>query len=217
MSSKTKIGIVGLGMVGDTLRRWFEEIKGYRHGQELFCYDLDPKKGASDDYGKADIIFVAVPTPPNPDGSCNTSVVKSVAAGIPDGKVVVIKSTVEPGTVEELQKKYPRKFFIFNPEFLTESQAWSDFIDPDRQIVAHTAKSKSFASDILAILPDAFFVSPGTKDKNCYGKVRINATEAEIGKYAANVFGYIKVIFGNILADAAHALEQKYKILKEGL
>ena len=63
----------------------------------------------------------------------------------------------------------------------------------------------------MALLPDAFFVSPGTKDKNCYGKIRINATEAEIGKYAANVFGYIKVIFGNILADIAHGMEQKFK------
>ena len=66
------------------------------------------------------IVFVAVPTPPNPDGSCNTSIVKSVVAQIPDGKTMVIKSTVEPGTAEELQKKYPKKHFLFNPEFLTE-------------------------------------------------------------------------------------------------
>lgn len=211
MNPKIKIGVVGLGMVGGTIQKWFEEIKGYKRGKELFCYDIDPKKSASDDITKADIIFVAVPTPPNADGSCNTTLVKSVVAEIPDGKVIVVKSTVEPGTVEYLQKKYPKKFMMFNPEFLTESQAWSDFVDPDRQIVGHTEKSKSFASDVLSILPDAFFVTPGTKDKNCYGKVRINATEAEMGKYAANVFGYIKVIFGNMLADAAYGLTQKFK------
>ncbi|MEK7078366.1 MAG: hypothetical protein AAB911_02250 [Patescibacteria group bacterium] len=211
MSQKFKIGVVGLGMVGDTIRRWFEEIQNYKRGKELFCYDTDAKKGYGDDYKKADIVFVSVPTPSNPDGSCNTSIVKSVVAEIPDGKTVVIKSTVEPGTAEELQKKYPKKYFIFNPEFLTESQAWSDFIDPDRQIVGHTEKSKSFTSEVANLLPDAFFVSPGTKNKDCYGKVRINATEAEIGKYAANVFGYIKVVFGNILADLAHATTQKFK------
>ncbi|MEK7209765.1 MAG: hypothetical protein AAB670_02470 [Patescibacteria group bacterium] len=215
MNTKTRIGIVGLGMVGDTIRKWFEEIKGYKRGKELFCYDTDAKKGYGGDYTKADIVFVSVPTPSNPDGSCNTSIVKSVVAEIPDGKTVVIKSTVEPGTVEYLQKKYPKKHFIFNPEFLTESQAWADFVDPDRQIVGHTEKSKPLASDVLGLLPDAFFVSPGTKDKNCYGKVRINATEAEVGKYAANVFGYIKVIFGNILADMAHGLTQKFK--KDGI
>ena len=213
--SKTKIGVVGLGMVGETVRKWFQEIKNYKRGVELFCYDTDAKKGYNDDYKKADIIFVAVPTPPNPDGSCNTSIVKSVVAEIPDGKTVVIKSTVEPGTVEYLQKKYPQKFFLFSPEFLSESQAWSDFVDPDRQIVGHTEASKSLTSDVVALLPDAFFVSPGTKDKDCYGKLRINATEAEIGKYANNVFGYIKVIYGNILADISYGLTQKFK--KEGI
>ncbi|MEK7500636.1 MAG: hypothetical protein AAB642_00740 [Patescibacteria group bacterium] len=206
-----KVGIIGLGMVGDNTRRWFEEVKKYRRGKDLFCYDIDSKKGFNDSLGEADIVFVCVPTPPRPDGGCDTSIVKKAAARIPDGKVVVIKSTVEPGTVELLQKKYPRKFFLFNPEFLTESQAWSDFVDPDKQIVGFTPQSKSLASDVLALLPDAFFISPGTKDKNCYGKIRINASEAEIGKYAANVFGYIKVIFGNILADIACGLDAKFK------
>lgn len=210
-TKKPKIGVVGLGFVGETIRKWFQELKGYKRGQDLFCYDTDAKKCASEDFKKADIIFVAVPTPPNPDGSCNTSIVKSIVAEIPNGKTIVIKSTVEPGTIEELQKKYPKKNFLFSPEFLTESQAWADFIDPDRQIVGHTESSKTLSSDVLALLPDAFFVSPGTKDKHCYGKVRINATEAELGKYAANVFGYIKVIFGNILADMAYGMEQKFK------
>lgn len=212
--NKIKIGIIGLGMVGDNTRRWFEEVKNYRRGKDLFCYDIDSKKGFNDGIGEADIVFVCLPTPPNPDGSCNTAIVKKAVAQIPDGKVVVIKSTVEPGTVETLQKKYPRKFFLFNPEFLTESQAWSDFVDPDRQIVGYTHSSKSLSSEVLSLLPDAFFISPGTKDKNCYGKIRINATEAEIGKYAGNVFGYIKVIYGNILADIAAGLAQKSK--KEG-
>ncbi len=215
MNPKIKIGVVGLGMVGGTVQKWFEEIKSYKRGQELFCYDIDPKKNANDDITKADIIFVAVPTPPNADGSCNTTLVKNTVAEIPDGKVIVVKSTVEPGTVEYLQKKHPKKLFLFSPEFLSESQAWSDFVDPDRQIVGHTEKSKSFSSDVVGILPDAFFVSPGTKDKDCYGKLRVNATEAEMGKYANNVFGYIKVIYGNILADLACALTEKFK--KDGI
>lgn len=208
---KLKIGIIGLGMVGDTIRQWFQEIKHYKRGTDLFCYDTDAQKSYRDDLTQADIIFVAVPTPPKTDGSCDTSMIKSAIAKIPNGKIIVIKSTVEPGTIENLQKKYPKKFFLFNPEFLTESQAWSDFIDPDRQIIGYTQESKFIAGDILALLPDAFFISPGTKDKNCYGKTRINATESEIGKYAANVFGYIKVIFGNMLADMARGLELKFK------
>src|SRR3989344_4096667 len=74
---KISIGIIGVGMVGEPKRRWFEEVQNYKRGRELFLYDADPKKGYFDDVNKADVIFVSVPTPPNPDGSCNVSIVKS--------------------------------------------------------------------------------------------------------------------------------------------
>ncbi len=202
-SRKIKIGIVGLGMVGEPIRRWFEEKNGYKRGRDLFCYDVDSAKGYSDDVNRADVIFVSVPTPSNHDGSCNISIVASAVNGIKDGKIVVVKSTVPPGTVEKLQKKYPKKRLIFNPEFLTESQAWEDFISPDRQIVGHTSKSISDTVEVLNLLPKKHFIRPWTSD---YSKKSINATEAEFGKYASNVFGYMKVIYGNILADLCHAI-----------
>ena len=195
-------------MVGDPIRRWFEENRGYRRGKDLFCYDVDSKKGFHDDINRAEVIFVAVPTPSNHDGSCNTSIVDSAVAQIKDRKIIVVKSTVEPGTVERLQKKHLRKKFIFNPEFLTESQPWLDYIKPDRQIIGHTAQSYPDVREVLALLPVAHFQRPWSSD---YLKKSVNATEAEMAKYAANVFGYIKVIYGNILADLCHALEQSFK------
>lgn len=207
-NSKIKIGIVGLGMVGEPIRKWFEELNGYKRGRDLFCYDVDSKKGYSDDINKADVVFVSVPTPSNNDGSCNTSIVESAVSKIKDNKIVVVKSTVPPGTVERLQKKYPKKRLIFNPEFLTESQAWNDFISPDRQIVGHTSKSVSDTVEVLNLLPKKHFIRPWTSD---YSKKSVNATEAEFGKYASNVFGYIKVIYGNILADLCYAINKKYE------
>ncbi|MBI2063910.1 MAG: UDP-glucose/GDP-mannose dehydrogenase family protein [Candidatus Yanofskybacteria bacterium] len=207
-NKKIKVGIVGLGMVGEPIRRWFEEYNKYRRGKELFCYDTDPKKGYSDDINKADIVFVAVPTPTNHDGSCNISIVQNAVATINDGKIVIIKSTVPPSTVESLQKKYPRKRLVFNPEFLTESQSWLDYIKPDRQILGHTARSYGDIKEIMAVLPRAHFERPWSSD---YTKKDINATEAELAKYASNVFGYIKVIYGNILADLSHALEAHFR------
>ncbi len=201
--TKLKIGIIGIGMVGGPIRKWFEEINGYKRGRDLFCYDVDPKKGYTDDVNLADIIFVSVPTPPNPDGSCNTSLVEAAVASIKEGKVVVVKSTIVPGTIESLQKKYPKKRLIFNPEFLTESQAWEDFLSPDRQIIGHTAKSVSDTVEVLNLLPKKNFIRPWTSD---YSKKSVNATEAEFGKYASNVFGYVKVIYGNILADLCYAM-----------
>ncbi len=210
---KIRVGIIGVGMVGEPIRRWFEEHLGYRRNKELFCYDTDPKKSFNDDVNKADIIFIAVPTPANPDGSCNLSAVESAVSAAGDGKIIVVKSTVSPGTVENLQKKYPRKRFIFNPEFLTESQAWLDFIKPDRQIVGHTLKSRGDTKEILALLPKANFERPWSSD---YTKKDINVTEAELAKYAANVFGYIKVIYGNILADVCHAITVDFDKRKIG-
>ena len=201
-NQKLKIGIIGLGMVGEPLRKWFEELNGYKRGRDLFCYDVDSKKGYSDDVNKAEIIFVSVPTPINPDGSCNVSIVESAVASVRDNKIVVIKSTVPPGTVERLQKKYPKKRVIFNPEFLTESQAWEDFLSPDRQIVGHTSKSISDTVEVLNLLPRKHFIRPWTSD---YSKKSVNSTEAEFGKYASNIFGYMKVIYGNILADLCYA------------
>ncbi len=207
-TSKIKVGIIGIGMVGEPVRKWFEGLMGYKRGKDLFCYDVDTKKGYSDDVNRADVVFVAVPTPPNPDGSCNISIVQNAVATIKDGKIVVVKSTVSPGTVQNLQDKYPKKRFIFNPEFLTESQAWEDFISPDRQIVATTSKSATDAVEVLNLLPRKNFIRPWTSD---YSKKSVNSTEAEMGKYASNVFGFVKVIYGNILADLSHALTLKYK------
>lgn len=208
MNAKLKVGIIGVGMVGEPIRRWFEERQGYRRGVELFCYDINPQKGCADDPNKADVIFVAVPTPANPDGSCNLSALEHALASIKDGKIVVIKSTIAPGTTERLQKKYPKKRLLFNPEFLTESQAWFDFVRPDRQIIAASPQSQSDAREILAILPQAHFARPWSSD---YSKKTTTPTEAEVAKYASNVFGYLKVIYANILADVSHALELQLK------
>ena len=206
--SKIRVGIIGLGMVGEPVRKWFEELNGYKRGRDLFCYDVDTKKGYNDDVNKADVVFISVPTPPNPDGSCNVSIVENVVSTVKDGKIVVVKSTVSPGTVQSLQNKYPKKRFIFNPEFLTESQAWEDFISPDRQIVGTTSKSATDAVEVLNLLPKKNFIRPWTSD---YSKKSVNSSEAEMGKYASNVFGFIKVMYGNILADLSHALTLKDK------
>src|SRR3989338_1954067 len=232
-NNRIKVGIIGLGMVGEPVKRWFEQHNGYKRGKDLFCYDADPKKGYSDDVNKADVIFVAVPTPTNSDGSCNTSIVESVVESLKDpaptlsadrhskkgrgwygagGEIGVVKSTVTPGTVENLQKKYPKKRFIFNPEFLTESQSWEDFISTDRQIVSTTSRSETDAVEILNLLPRKNFIRPWTSD---YSKKSVNTTEAEMGKYASNVFGFLKVAYGNILADLSHAMTLKYAAEKK--
>ncbi|MEK7154347.1 MAG: hypothetical protein AAB792_02215, partial [Patescibacteria group bacterium] len=63
--------------------------------------------------------------------------------------------------------------------------------------------SRGDAKEVLILLPKASFERPWSSD---YTKKDINATEAELAKYAANIFGYMKVVYGNILADICHAV-----------
>lgn len=203
MSERVRVGIVGLGMVGTPVRRWFEEERGHRRGVDLFCYDTNPALGYFDEFRNGTVVFICVPTPPNPDGSCNTSIVESVVASIPDGRIAVIKSTVPPGTTEMLQKRHTGLKLMFCPEFLTESQAWADFIHPSRQLIGVTPQSQPHSIEVLRLLPQGMFQRP---DAPVYGDRRVvTATEAEFAKYASNVFGAMKVAFANVMADVAWA------------
>lgn len=212
---KFRIGIVGVGMVGAPLKRYFEELKGYERGKDLFLYDIDPGKGYFDDVNRADIIFISVPTPRFADGSANFSAVEAAFRQISGAKVVVIKSTVPPGTTESLQKKYPRHKVLFNPEFLTECQAWEDFIRPDRQIVGFTDQSIDAAHIALSLLPKAPFMSPW--GLNTYRPIKITATEAELIKYGGNVYFSRKINFANVFAKLAEVHGADYGNVRFGL
>ncbi|HEY4523499.1 MAG TPA: hypothetical protein VJK04_01340 [Candidatus Paceibacterota bacterium] len=215
MRHSFNIGVVGVGMVGTPLARYFAEHKGYRRGKELFLFDINPEKNYGDDVGKADIIFICVPTPSAKDGSCDLSYVTSAVKRVGGSKIIVIKSTVPPGTTELFQKKYPRHKLLFNPENLTERSAWNDFIRPDAQIVGFTGGSKDAAMPVLQLLPKASFMSPW--GRGTYQRTEITATEAEIIKYARNVHFARKVNLANILATLAEKLEADYDNVRLGM
>lgn len=196
-------------MVGTPLKRWFEEA-GFIRGRDLFLFDKDPTKEFLDDIDKADIIFICVPTPRDADGSADISIAKDAISKISGNKIVVVKSTIPPGTTGNLQAEYPQHRFLFNPEFLTERNAWSDFIKPDRQLVGWTTQSHSIAKDVLAILPKAPLASPS-------GDLDISATEAEIIKYAANVFLARKVTFANAIHELAEYHQVNFDSISKGV
>ncbi|OHA08901.1 MAG: hypothetical protein A3A44_02300 [Candidatus Sungbacteria bacterium RIFCSPLOWO2_01_FULL_60_25] len=228
------VGVIGVGMVGTPLARYFREVKGYARGRDLFLYDIDPAKGCGDDVRRAGVVFVCVPTPPARDGSADTSAVRHafrmLAAPLPrrsvgalradrrrggGGKIVVIKSTVPPGTTEAFQREFPEHQVLFNPENLTERFAWEDFLRPDTQIVGFTAKSIDAAHPVLSLLPKAPFMSPWGTDT--YRRTAITATEAEIIKYARNIHFARKVNFANALARLAETMGADYENIRAGM
>lgn len=211
-----KIGIIGVGWVGAQLKKWFEEFKDYKAGMDLFTYDILPEKCVGN-INDAEVLFVVVPTPRDPKtGGCDTSIIeKAVSAIGGSGKVVVLKSTIPPGTTERLQKQYPQHKFLFNPEFLTEKTAWNDMLKPDRQIIGFTEQSLEEATMVLALLPKAPFMSPwGT---NTYNRTRITATEAEMIKYGGNVYFAQKVNWANALSKMAAKFGVDYENIRKGM
>lgn len=192
-----KLGIVGVGMVGGAVYEFYPDAIPY----DIVKYP-DNKQAVQE----ADIIFVAVPTPYDKDGDgFDLSMVKEAMSNISGEKIIVLKSTVWPGTTQDLQKEYPQHKVVFNPEFLREVSAPADFRDPDRQIVGFTEQSKDIAQEILDLLPRA-----------PYEKI-MPATEAEMAKYFGNTFLASKVIFANQIYDLCEKLGIDYEPVKEAV
>ena len=196
----TIIGIMGLGVVGDALHDYFE---GRRYSLRVF----DPYKGlgSEESINEADVVFICVPTPYRPDAGSDDSALEDAVSRLRGSKVVVIKSTVLPGTTEAYQFRYSQHCFLFNPEFLREASARADFVQPGRQIVGYTAQSRHLADSVLSILPEA-----------PYGRT-IVAREAEMIKYMTNSFLALKVIFANELYDLSTSLDIDYSIVREAV
>lgn len=194
------IAIIGTGMVGGALDRYFQT-------QNVKAGLYDPPKGLNDlsVLASADVIFVAVPTPYYLDGSgFDDSFLRSAVESIPvPGKTVVLKSTILPGTTEKFQKAYPLHRFLFNPEFLTETTADRDMQHPNRQLVGYLPESRVDAELIMGLLPRAAFE-----------KV-LPATEAEFVKYFGNAFYALKVAYANQMYDLANTLGLDYELIKD--
>ncbi len=200
---KEKIGIIGLGYVGTPIKEWFES-----HGADVFAYDKFKKIGSVEEVNRADIIFIAVPTPFHEDGrGYDDSAVRESLANIEDGKIAVIKSTIVPGSTKKFQEMCPKKVILFNPEFLRAKTAKEDFLHPSIQVVGYASeKGKKVAPKILELLPKADFSEITT------------STEAEVLKYWINSYLATRVVFANEIYDLCEALgDANYDAVKKCL
>jgi len=195
----TKIGCIGTGWIGKHYANDFES-----RGYDVVRYSLEPKYRRNKNKIKdCDIVFVAVPTPTTPDGFSSDLVEKCIKELTIDKQLVVIKSTVQIGTTDRIQKDNPKKYIFHCPEFLTESTAQEDVEHPDRNIIGYTEKSKNLSMRILGVLPKAPF--------ECF----VPAKSAELVKYMGNCYFYAKNMMTNIFYDIAKHHKLDYDLLRE--
>ncbi|MFC1612284.1 hypothetical protein ACFL29_00325 [Patescibacteria group bacterium] len=199
MENNKKIGIMGIGMVGGAVARYFE-----KKGEVPILYDPPRGLDSKEEINKADIIFVCVPTPYDDEkGGFDLAYVKSAIGILEDNKIIVLKSTILPGSTDELQEIFPQHKILFNPEFLTEETADQDMCYPERQILGYTDKSFNITKDIMRLLPLAPF------------ERILPAKTAELVKYFSNTFYATKVVFANQLYDVCEKLGVDYKDISE--
>ena len=140
-----KIGIIGNGFVGSSVAHGFSSNTGC-DVEDVKIYDKDNSKSThtlSEVVNDSDYIFLSVPTPSNSDGSISLDIIHSVFKDIHDvidyekneQPVILLRSTVTPGTTAQIQVDYPRMYIVFNPEFLTERSAKLDFINQSRIVL----------------------------------------------------------------------------------
>jgi UDPglucose 6-dehydrogenase len=164
----------------------------------------------------AEIIFLALPTPPGEDGSADLKYILGVAKDLgelmTDYKVIVDKSTVPVGTAEKvysaISKTYVGDFdVVSNPEFLREGVAVDDFMKPDRVVIgASSERARKVMGELYAP-----FVRSGNP------VIYMDVRSAELTKYAANSFLATKISFMNEVAQLCERLGADVDMVRRGI
>jgi len=186
MTTET-IGIIGQGFVGTAIREGMKnhfKIETY----DKFKADVSTCSSLKEVCEKANIVFTCLPTPMRRTGECDLSIIEGTVREINDldlGNIVVVKSTVIPGTTERLNKECSNIQIVFNPEFLTEANYIDDFKNQNRIIIGGPRPATTHVKNMFRkVFQKTPIVKTGSKT-------------AESVKYFINCFLATKVSFAN--------------------
>jgi len=215
-TNSVNIGVIGNGFVGSAL------VSGFLlHVNDILIHDKDLSRSThtvEQIVRSCNVIFVSVPTPMFESGECDLSIVHSAineysqvrnslseSEKIKD-QVVVVRSTIVPGTMEELSKKYPDINFVFNPEFLTERRARLDFINASRIVLgSNNEKALSIVESVYRIRFPHIPI------------IKTDFATAQLIKYMANCFFATKVSFMNEMYQVCSAVGGDWNTAVNGL
>lgn len=239
-----KIAVIGTGYVGLVTGTCFAETGNYvtcvdidekkvnklRNGEitiyepgleKLFLRNLKEERlnfttNLEEGISDAEIIFLALPTPPGEDGSADLKYILGVSDDLgkilKDYKVIVDKSTVPVGTAEKVHAaiaaNYKGEFdVVSNPEFLREGVAVDDFMKPDRVVIGtRSDRAQKVMGELYAP-----FVRQGNP------VIYMDERSAELTKYAANSFLATKISFMNEVAQLCELLGADVDMVRRGI
>lgn len=205
------IGIIGQGFVGTAVR------EGLKNFYSVLVYDIKEDTCPKDMCHSLDsvvqeckIIFQCLPTPMKKSGECDLSIVEKSLRNVDllskkhdKRPIVVVKSTVPPGTCERLNQEFENINVVFSPEFLTEANSIEDFKNQTRIILGgpclYTTQVKSM---FRKVFPQTPIVKTGYKT-------------AEMVKYFINNFLSTKVSFANEMYEICNMLDIDYDKVTE--
>jgi UDPglucose 6-dehydrogenase len=193
-----KIGIIGLGFVGNAIKEALDLSVAAR------LVLVDPQKGYNNTYqdlSDCDGVFVCVPSPQGEDGSCDTSILEDVLSklnAVNYQSTIISKCTAPPDVYARLNEQYPN--LIHAPEFLTASNAVADYANGTfafigGRVAAHKHQAERIIRLSQSELSNIYYCTIG---------------EAALAKYAINSFLATKVVFMNELYRVAATANLDY-------
>ena len=185
-----KVGLIGYGVIGSVLAKWL-----LNNNPDCKLFISDPQKGHNDNISDCDIYFVSIHIENNSDGAQDLQNLKNILENLPSDKPIFIRSTIAPGTTDALRNDFSKNIY-YMPEFLTERTAYEDFCKQSIIFCGETALLKQ--------------IFKGKKYEE------MTSLEAEIAKYAHNVFGALKVTFFNGIYEIAKDKDCDYEKIKNG-
>ncbi len=175
----TRVGIIGVGAVGTAV------LLGMEPYHEVLGYDIDGR-GSFKDILDTNAVLICVATDGLSPGELDMSAIEETVRRLDEtdySGLVIVKSTLQPGTMEKLENIYPALRICYMPEFLRERDANEWFASPDRLVVSGPPEVVAEALKLFEWIPAAVPRLPMTH------------LEAELGKLAHNAFIATKVTF----------------------
>lgn len=199
------IGIIGIGFVGNALKESFK-----KNSINLKLYDKYKNIGCFEDILESDIVFLCLPTNINNKKILDKTEIVNICNELNLNNfkgLIVIKSTIEPTTIEFLSKNFVDLNFIHNPEFLTARTAEEDFHNQSHIVLG---RSDSCPNQYLDLLKN-FYIKyyPNAKISVC------SSLESESMKIFCNSFYSVKIQFFNELYDFCQKINIDFEKVKD--